>query len=232
MEIDELVEQIYLKLQEQFGIGEVCLAKFGTYRPANILWKQFIYVALSKDLKELYYLCGYKKADGFSAGLRNKYPQILKEKGRRPWIFYLLESILYKKCSECNNILPHSYYSIAKANIDGLNFLCKSCDNLKNSNRYTNNKNNIAITRKAYYFDNKADYIARSAKRRAAKLMATPKWADLAIIKEIYRTCPEGHHVDHIVPLQNSLVCGLHCEFNLQHLSAHENLSKGNKYEP
>jgi len=70
---------------------------------------------------------------------------------------------------------------------------------------------------------------AKSAKRRAAKLQATPVWADLQKIQEIYLNCPPGHHVDHIFPLKSPILCGLHVENNLQYLPAKENISKGNR---
>lgn len=59
----------------------------------------------------------------------------------------------------------------------------------------------------------------------------TPKWADLEAIKEYYKNCKEGYHVDHIIPLQGKLVSGLHVENNLQYLTAYDNLSKGNKFD-
>jgi 5-methylcytosine-specific restriction endonuclease McrA len=68
-----------------------------------------------------------------------------------------------------------------------------------------------------------------SAVKRSRKLRATPKWADIGKIKEIYRNCPDGYEVDHIIPLACKEASGLHCEFNLQYLTAKENQQKKNK---
>lgn len=87
--------------------------------------------------------------------------------------------------------------------------------------------------------DNPGKVNAYAAKRRAADLLATPKW----LIKEQYRqieaiyieaarlTKETGipHEVDHIVPIQGENVSGLHVPWNLQILTEKENRSKGNK---
>jgi len=70
---------------------------------------------------------------------------------------------------------------------------------------------------------------ALTAKRYADKTKATPKWADLSAIARIYQEAREkGMHVDHIVPLRSEVVCGLHCEANLQLMTPAENRRKSN----
>ena len=80
---------------------------------------------------------------------------------------------------------------------------------------------------------------ARSRKRVALKLNATPPWADTQKVNEVYRLAAamseltgEPYHVDHIVPLQSKLVCGLHNEFNLRVIPKSENQAKGNRTWP
>lgn len=100
---------------------------------------------------------------------------------------------------------------------------------------YHQNIENIKKYMRSYRAAKPEKILALSNKRRFAKQLATPTWltkAHLALIESIYKKCPPGHHVDHIVPLINPLVCGLHVPWNLQILSAHENISKRNKLLP
>ncbi len=80
---------------------------------------------------------------------------------------------------------------------------------------------------------------AATAKYKAAKLNATPKWltqlhfdqiqifydSATALTKEL----GIPFEVDHIVPLRGEFVSGLHVPWNLQVLTKPENQSKGNR---
>ena len=69
-------------------------------------------------------------------------------------------------------------------------------------------------------------------KRRALKSRAMPTWLtieQLDRIKEIYRSCPGGYEVDHRIPLNSKVVCGLHVPWNLKAIPAEENRRKRNK---
>jgi len=72
---------------------------------------------------------------------------------------------------------------------------------------------------------------AQSAKRRFQRENATPRWADLDGIKAFYQACPEGHTINHIIPLINENVCGLHTLDNLQYLTDTENKQKNNSFD-
>jgi len=101
------------------------------------------------------------------------------------------------------------------------------------------NKESIATRQSAYRKSNKGKINTHTAKRRASKLQATLKWGELndLIISEAYELAQSRSeltsskwHVDHIIPLVNDKVCGLHVGINLQVITAFENTSKGNKF--
>ncbi len=81
----------------------------------------------------------------------------------------------------------------------------------------------------------KAEWSAYIVERRKKRDKSMPVWADKNAIKEMYikarqLTAETGvkHEVDHIIPSNHELVCGLHVENNLQILTETENITKSN----
>lgn len=84
---------------------------------------------------------------------------------------------------------------------------------------------------------------AKSRLREAQKLNACPAWARKGETRRemqahylhaewLEQTTGQSFHVDHIVPLQNDFVCGLHVPANLMVLEASQNVSKSAYWWP
>ena len=78
-----------------------------------------------------------------------------------------------------------------------------------------------------------------NARRKAALLKAIPRWIDDNLVNEQYaiaqaKTSESGvkWEVDHIIPLQSKIVCGLHVQSNLRVIPASENRIKSNTRWP
>jgi hypothetical protein len=178
-------------------------------------------------------------------------------------------SVELKKCSKCDLPKDRAEFYKDKRASDGLASSCKACHKLalkswagrnreklmSASKRWRNrNPDKVRAGLAAWAEKNRerkselqSQYAKRHphkinaliAKRKAAKLQATPLWANDTEIRRQYELAKRlwaetgvEHHVDHIVPLQSALVCGLHVESNLQVLTAFDNLSKNNKHWP
>jgi len=99
------------------------------------------------------------------------------------------------------------------------------------------NKDRLSAKYKAWAAANKDKVNALIAKRTARKRAAIASWIDEDAVRKIYAranqlTTETGirHEVDHIIPLQHELVCGLHWEGNLQVLTKAENIRKKNRF--
>ena len=165
-----------------------------------------------------------------------------------------------KKCTKCLTTKDTlSFYKQKTNSKDGYQSHCKECDNKRTAIWKLNNPdlakqystkaelNRVNdINRKLYRKEAKklphikASRNASYAKRRASKINRTPKWLtehDLTLMKVTYtiaqmlsRVNNEEWHVDHDIPLQGTLVSGLHVPANLRLLRGIENETKSNKY--
>lgn len=114
---------------------------------------------------------------------------------------------------------------------------------LKAASWAENNKTKFLISnrksRKKWAVANLDLLAFKRAKRRALENNSEPAWLSKdhkEEIQDFYTAAKmfqlytgQKYHVDHIVPLVNNFVCGLNVPWNLQILSAKENLQKSNK---
>ena len=100
------------------------------------------------------------------------------------------------------------------------------------------NIDKVAAYNKQYRENNKSRIYARNRARKHKMLMTQmPPWANKSEMDVIYEQARrksqiEGilYHVDHIIPLNNELVSGLHIYTNLQVIPAKENIKKSNTF--
>lgn len=99
------------------------------------------------------------------------------------------------------------------------------------------NAASLKESQRRYHEEHPELKITWDAARRAQKLLAMPAWADRDAIAAVYREARKRTkdtgiewHVDHVVPLNNKLVCGLHVACNLQIITAVENMTKHNRF--
>lgn len=112
--------------------------------------------------------------------------------------------------------------------------------NIARSLEYQRRNPEGARIRRSAYKKRKPHVVAENTnRRRAAQLNATPVWLtrdDFDLMRAIYEdaaTRPDGPwHVDHIVPMISTLVCGLHVPWNLRVVPALENYAKNNRLDP
>lgn len=157
-----------------------------------------------------------------------------------------------KQCCECKEIKSLNEFSKQKACPDGLAYYCKACLSIRRKQSYgrhrerrlqdtrnwrENNREYMLAYYKAYREANKPRRAAQQNKRRLQQEAASIRIDDSILLA--YQACDllnqvtgEWHEVDHIIPLINENVCGLHVSENLQILTREDNRRKGNKFIP
>lgn len=111
---------------------------------------------------------------------------------------------------------------------------------------YVNNRETLLEKSKNYYKANteqRKQYARIYAKENKASLnikwnlkqkkikQATPPWVSKEQLKHIYENVPATFEVDHIIPINNNIVCGLNVPWNLQYLSKKDNATKSNSFD-
>jgi glucan-binding YG repeat protein len=151
------------------------------------------------------------------------------------------ECFFCRKDKNANPVIKEQQKQWAANNYENISMLGKqryernkSWEQLRGQAKWVINKEKVLKTNKAWSKNNpeKMRLLIRN-RNKLRKLIVKqqrPKWADLQKIRQIYDNCPDGFHVDHIVPLRGKTVCGFHIETNLQYLPALENIKKSNNF--
>ena len=152
--------------------------------------------------------------------------------------------MLFKTCTKCNIEQNLDCFAQKKAGKYGVASECRACANERFKTHYKEYKDNYTkptkedryLASRKYRQNNLDKVYANNARYRYSMRGATPSWVDKEAIAGMYQLAAIFNstginlHVDHIVPLKSSKVCGLHTEDNLRLLPATENITKGNRY--
>ena len=108
-----------------------------------------------------------------------------------------------KRCATCNTETTRPKYC------------CNAC----NPNRLQLTETERAKHHRALHNEAWQRYMAKRKNQ-------TPEGIDIKALRQFYLNCPDGHEVDHIIPVSKG---GLHCLANLQYLTISDNRKKSNK---
>lgn len=134
-----------------------------------------------------------------------------------------------KVCGKCKLRKDLSDFNKESRRPDGLQNKCRECQRALRKSYYERHGDREREEMKEYKAARPWLRCAHEAKRRAVKKKSNSLGFDTEL-KKIYKDCPIGYQVDHIVPLQGRNVTGLHVPWNLQYLTPSENASKGNRF--
>ncbi len=152
---------------------------------------------------------------------------------------------LYPACKDCSRPIREAY---RKANREKQRLLSKKWYKKNKAHRlklskdyYRQNKVKKAKSASLWRKNNKDKSAMYTANYRASKARATPSWFsefDEFVIAEAFSLATERErftgkkwHVDHVVPVNGKVVCGLHSAHNIQVIPGVINMSKQNRFD-
>jgi hypothetical protein len=140
---------------------------------------------------------------------------------------------MQKVCTVCSVAKPFSAYARRAASADGLAPLCKECKCAAAREKYRTDPGIRAVAMMRAKINQKKRFLADPVYQRAFNLWGSSKrrtrmvpWAK---ITDFLQVCEEALaagadcDIDHIIPLNHPLICGLHVANNVRVLSKKQN---------
>lgn len=139
-----------------------------------------------------------------------------------------------KLCKHCNEVKELTSFPIRKTVLSGRGAQCKSCKSIKGQQWTLDNKERKreldarnAVSNRYRKAEAAGKYYAIKAGSCVSSIydaaLCTVFYTQMCDMNAVFGR--KAFHVDHIIPLSQG---GLHCQTNLQLLTAAENASKGN----
>jgi hypothetical protein len=139
-----------------------------------------------------------------------------------------------KVCNICKIQKALSEFSPRKNRPCGFDGRCKLCQAARSLNDYyskhSERKEAQKLRARKRYVEDSSLAKFHATMRKEHVKRATPSWANKKALREFYKACPAGYHVDHIIPLRGKNISGLHVVENLQYLLAKDNMTKHNTF--
>ena len=158
-----------------------------------------------------------------------------------------------KTCTKCGKTKALKNNFFDKYNSpDGFESTCKDCFLKKNEKWSKNNKARHSELNAKWYEKNKEKHLENSRavyknnkprklldyyRREERTKIATPPWVLKSDLLKFYKKAARlteetgiQYEVDHIIPINHELVCGLNIPENLQIITQEENRKKSNKW--
>jgi len=147
---------------------------------------------------------------------------------------FILSKNTCKKCGESNKLFRNKKHNINKKFY--LQTTCKDCEALTTKKHQKENKDYWRKINRQYYAKKGRKFVNPVYYKRVSQARFTDEFTKFVsleakdVAKKRETLTGIKWHIDHIIPLKNSKVCGLHIWSNLQVITATENYSKRNKF--
>ena len=252
MSSTEIISETGIKLStlnKLFKDNDVKLSQEALARCADLRWSRHREEVVSRDTKRCSSCQIDKSVDEFnkdSTRLDGRYPICLSCRSSKAREYAPKVKEYKSKNRDRIREWDRNWYRNNKDRKTEHNkkWISKNIDRVKEreSRRYLENRDIILEKRRVSPANRKRKPTNRSPEYRAlqkersriyreAIRRATPRWLskeDRKRIKNFYKNCPKGYHVDHILPINGMMSSGLHVPWNLQYLPGKENGAKSN----